>query len=288
MLTLRLDSSSSRILSVIPSLNALPAFLSSTGYQNPSDESNTAFNMAFNTPLLFFPYIKDRPEYMAAAGQYMGVWRDSQTSWLNVYPFEDEVKRMMPTTAATAEEDNVSSSVEEDQRILFVDVGGALGQQCRAVRKKFPHLKGRVINQDLAAMLDARTTTAGDDDVEFMVHDFFQPQDKLGREFVDLPYPLYLSLAHTLTYLTYHTLTHYFILNTKASLTYTEAPLFFYLRNVLHDWPDHLCIKILTNLRDALLLANPKSAHGPKILIDEVAVPEVGASRYVVNLDMVM
>lgn len=59
--------------------------------------------------------------------------------------------------------------------------------------------------------------------------------------------------------------------------------MFFYLRNV-HDWPDELCVTILSHLRDVLVKA-PKSA---KILIDEMAVPEVGASRYVTNLDMVM
>lgn len=200
-----LRSVSSRILSVIPSLNALPSFLSSTGYKNPSDESNTAFNKAFDTPLLYFPYIKDRPEYMAAAGQYMGVWRDGQTSWLNVYRFEDEVKHMVPVAAAG----NVSASAEEEQRILFVDVGGALGQQCRALRKKFPHLKGRVISQDLAAMLDARTANTDDDGVEFMVHDFFQPQDKLGREW-------WTFLSHlTRTYFFPFTRLHRFTLYTE-------------------------------------------------------------------------
>ena len=60
--------------------------------------------------------------------------------------------------------------------------------------------------------------------------------------------------------------------------------MFFYLRNVLHDWDDASCVTILSHLRDVMIKA-PKSA---KILIDEMAVPEMGASRYVTNLDMVM
>ena len=75
----------------------------------------------------------------------MGIWRDSDTDWLNAYPFEEEVKRMKA----------LREYKDSDEGILFVDVGGALGSQCQLVRKKFPHLQGRVINQDLAEMLRA-------------------------------------------------------------------------------------------------------------------------------------
>ncbi len=60
--------------------------------------------------------------------------------------------------------------------------------------------------------------------------------------------------------------------------------MFFYLRNIFHDWDNESCVAILSHLRDVLMKA-PNSA---RILIDEMAVPEMGASRYVTNLDMVM
>ncbi|KAJ9602488.1 hypothetical protein H2200_013031 [Cladophialophora chaetospira] len=218
------------VLNVVPAWMQLPQVLADNNYKATHDVGKTVLNRAFGTSLPFFEYLKQHPRNMQAAGQYMGVWRDSEANWLNAYPFEEEVKRM------TALRGNVNSNDE----ILFVDVGGALGHQCQLVRQKFPHLKGRVINQDLAEMLQAAPPPP--DDVEFMVQDFFQPQQV------------------------------------------REAPMFFYLRNVLHDWPDDSCVTILSHLRDALLKA-PESA---KILIDEMAVPEFGASRYVTNVDMVM
>lgn len=45
----------------------------------------------------------------------------------------------------------------------------------------------------------------------------------------------------------------------------------YYLRNILHDWPDSSCINILFNLRGAL-------APDSMILIDETVLPDIGAS----------
>ena len=98
----------------------------------------------------------------------MGVWRDGEANWLNAYPFE-EVKRM------TARRGSINSNDE----VLFVDVGGALGHQGQLVRQKFPHLNGRVINQDLAEMLQAAPPPACN--IEFVAQDFFQPQQLQGK-----------------------------------------------------------------------------------------------------------
>lgn len=56
---------------------------------------------------------------------------------------------------------------------------------------------------------------------------------------------------------------------------------FYYLRNVLHDWPDEKAIAILGHLRDAL-------EPGSSILIDEIVMPTVGAHWKATSLDLVI
>ncbi|KAJ9610291.1 hypothetical protein H2200_005068 [Cladophialophora chaetospira] len=48
---------------------------------------------------------------------------------------------------------------------------------------------------------------------------------------------------------------------------------FFYLRRILHDWPDEDCLKILAHLKDAMADGRGES----RILIDEVVLPDMGA-----------
>lgn len=76
-------------------------------------------------------------------------------TWLDVYPVEEMARSPGP------------------EEPLFVDVGGGLGHQCIALRERFPHLKGRVILQDIPQTL---THAIHHDEVEIMVQDFFQPQ----------------------------------------------------------------------------------------------------------------
>ncbi|KAK5994458.1 Demethylsterigmatocystin 6-O-methyltransferase [Cladobotryum mycophilum] len=56
---------------------------------------------------------------------------------------------------------------------------------------------------------------------------------------------------------------------------------FYYLRNILHDWPDEKAIAILSHLKDAL-------APGSQILIDEIIMPNVNAHWHSTSLDMIM
>jgi demethylsterigmatocystin 6-O-methyltransferase len=55
----------------------------------------------------------------------------------------------------------------------------------------------------------------------------------------------------------------------------------YYMRNILHDWPDAECIKILQNIKAAMA---PES----KLLIDEMVIPMKGAPRIAMQTDMVM
>ncbi|KAL2865424.1 O-methyltransferase-domain-containing protein [Aspergillus lucknowensis] len=56
---------------------------------------------------------------------------------------------------------------------------------------------------------------------------------------------------------------------------------FYYLRRILHDWPDTLCIKILQNLRSAM-------ADDSQILIDEVVLPDTKVPWQSTMADLMM
>jgi demethylsterigmatocystin 6-O-methyltransferase len=81
-------------------------------------------------------------------------------TWLSVYPLREK-------TADCGPED-----------VIFVDVGGSIGHQCKALREKYPDLQGRVILQDLAHTIRGRIEYPG---VEGMAHDFFDEQPVKGN-----------------------------------------------------------------------------------------------------------
>ncbi|KAH6652311.1 o-methyltransferas-like protein [Truncatella angustata] len=56
---------------------------------------------------------------------------------------------------------------------------------------------------------------------------------------------------------------------------------FYYLRNVLHDWPDETCIEILSQISIAL-------GSESQILIDEMVLPNVGVTWEATTIDLTM
>lgn len=65
----------------------------------------------------------------------------------------------------------------------------------------------------------------------------------------------------------------------------TEQPVkgarIYYLRDVLHDWPDHVCETILSRIIDAM-------SDQSVILIDDLVLPATGAHWYATGLDLAM
>jgi demethylsterigmatocystin 6-O-methyltransferase len=55
-----------------------------------------------------------------------------------------------------------------------------MGQQCTAIRDKFPHLVGRIILEDLPAVVSRAKVPAG---VEVLQHNFWYPQPIKGAKF---------------------------------------------------------------------------------------------------------
>ncbi|PQE29490.1 sterigmatocystin 8-O-methyltransferase protein [Rutstroemia sp. NJR-2017a WRK4] len=103
----------------------------------------------------------------------------------------------------------------------WVDVGGGYGQKTVALKAAFPQLQGRFIVQDVPYVINGAVKKEG---IEYLVHDFFTEQ------------PIKGTLHHP---------------KQSSSPTDLGAPAY-YLRQVLHDFPDDQCITILTELHKAM------------------------------------
>lgn len=91
---------------------------------------------------------------------YMTAQRESLPTWLEGFPFEQKLwQNVGPETP------------------LFVDIGGAAGHQCVALKGKFPHVPGRIILQDLPAVIKLFNPAEG---IEPMSYDFWTPQPIKG------------------------------------------------------------------------------------------------------------
>lgn len=134
-------------------------------------------------------------------------------------------------TSFPVEKLRLSPEDVEKERALFVDVGGSAGHQCLNLRQTHPELKGRIILEDQASVISAL-------DHNQLTSQGIQPT---AHDFFT-PQP-----------------------------TPAQGARAFYLRNIMHDWPDDKCIEILQHLKDAM-------ADDSMILIDEMVLPDTGAS----------
>lgn len=143
-----------------PILQATPSYLAENHYQNPSDNTKTPFQKAWNTELPAFLFFEQQPELAGYFGAFMAVQRGEMPGWLTVYPIEEETRGWDP------------------EEPVFVDMGGGFGHQCLDLTTKYPTLPGRVILQDLPHTVDKAVPMKG---VELTVHDFFTPQTVKGN-----------------------------------------------------------------------------------------------------------
>ncbi|CAD6578694.1 MAG: hypothetical protein ASARMPRED_008804 [Alectoria sarmentosa] len=203
-----------------PNWNKLPAFLKETHYRNPTDFMNAAFHKAHNTTLHFMNFLATRPDFQRSFHVYMSGLDQGQTDWLDFFPVEEEIGK---------------GARQDPESIIFVDIRGGMGRECLALKKRYPRLPGRFINQDLPQFLSDQTL----DGVESMAYNLFNPQ------------PL------------------------KDAQVY-------YLRDILHNWNNRFCHKILENIRAAM---DPSYS---KVLINQWVVPTQRVSLLMIHQDFNM
>jgi demethylsterigmatocystin 6-O-methyltransferase len=110
------------------------------------------------------------PQHLKTLGHLMAMQRGDH--WIDSFPVEKEV----------------GSFSAEPEKAVLVDVGGGFGQQAVEFKTKFPNLPGRLVVQDIPGTLAGAKPING---IEFMAHDFFQPQTIKEAKFYYLRHVLH-------------------------------------------------------------------------------------------------
>ncbi|KAI1643535.1 S-adenosyl-L-methionine-dependent methyltransferase [Daldinia loculata] len=123
----------------------LPAFLRLHAYNPPDAKSETAFalgNRVSPEEATFFDWLKTRPENARNFNVFMGSHRTGVRTWLDRPEIINEITDAFKKVTARKEGG-------EEKGVSFVDIGGGIGHQCKAFKKRVPNLKGTIILEDL-------------------------------------------------------------------------------------------------------------------------------------------
>ncbi|KAI8627846.1 S-adenosyl-L-methionine-dependent methyltransferase [Xylariaceae sp. FL1651] len=135
-----------------------------------------------------------------------------------------------------------SGSTSEQTRVLLVDVGGGVGHEILEMHKKHPNLPGQLILQDQPSVIDQANASG------------------------NLPGAI-TAVAHDFF--------------EPQPVEYHGARAYF-MRLILHDWPDAKCAIILSHLRNAMVKGYSK------LLINEAVLRDTGAPWQQTSLDWTM
>jgi len=126
-------------------------------YKGRDEKNETAFNVAFNTPLPMFGWLKGEPEHAARFGRLMGAMKSAPSY---------DVQHLV---------NGYDWPVWGKGKV--VDVGGSAGHASIAIAQKHQDLT--FVVQDLGYVVDQSKDLLPQEvksRVEFMPHDFFSPQ----------------------------------------------------------------------------------------------------------------
>ncbi|KAF7596441.1 hypothetical protein BBP40_001748 [Aspergillus hancockii] len=211
-----------------PAIQAYPSFFAETNYQEITSNTKTPFQKAFNTDLTNFAWLAQHPKEFDVMQRVMTTLKSSDWT-IGFTHFEAEAR-------------TINNFPRGSNRPFLVDVGGGHGHQCIQLLNKFPNLSGWLVLQDLPQAVDKLPSIDG---VDVVAHDFFQPQEVKGK------------YIHTT----------YFAPYPSSPTDLFQGAKFYYLRRILHDYPDAQCVQILKILAAGM-------ASDSQLLIDEMVLPE--------------
>ncbi|KAL2870602.1 S-adenosyl-L-methionine-dependent methyltransferase [Aspergillus lucknowensis] len=200
----------------MPTLAKLPEYFREHDYRIPREYSRSPMRWAVGQSQ--FEWLAQRRHQQVLFNSYMLSRREGKLAWFDVYPMD----RLMDPPLV-------------DESILLIDVGGNQGHDLNRFQKKYPDAPGRLILQDLPAVLAGHTCEG----IEVMPYNFMDLQP------------------------------------VKGARTY-------YFRAIFHDWPDHVCHKILQNTVSAM-----DPAHSRIIIVDFV-LPDTETPLLQASLDIQM
>jgi hypothetical protein len=144
------------------SVMKMPESIKETGWKNPSGDP-AIFQKAFGSDMNVFKFLGGHPSSLTDFLNLMAGQRFNRRDWFEFFPVQEQLL----------------DAVNSDSDPLLVDVGGAQGFELQQFKKKFPHAKGKLILQDLPAVIDAITEL--EDDIVPMKYNFFTPQRVEGK-----------------------------------------------------------------------------------------------------------
>ncbi|KAL1873646.1 hypothetical protein Plec18167_006163 [Paecilomyces lecythidis] len=143
----------------------LPEYLARINYRNPGSGLDSPFQFAYGTTKHWFEWAAENPPVLSQFGNHMSAYHQGRPSWMDpdFYPIED----------------NLLTGVDiKPHDVLLVDVGGSLGHDLEELLDKHPTIPGRLILQDLPAVIQQARNYNGR--IEPMAHDFFSVQPVKG------------------------------------------------------------------------------------------------------------
>ena len=138
-------------------------FFREKGYEVPTNDSDGAFQWAFNTKQSYFEHIHSDPERSRDFNTFMAGSRNTRSHWTDWFPVQSKI---------------ISGASSVPKEILLVDVGGGNGHDLIRFLTKYPDSCGRLILQDLPALI--QNLEGLDPGIQAMGHDFFNPQSIRG------------------------------------------------------------------------------------------------------------
>ncbi|CAI7669482.1 unnamed protein product [Penicillium manginii] len=144
---------------------ALPSHLRKNNFRNPTDGTDCAFQLGYDTKDHFFEFLGTHPICAKQFNNHMSAYRQGRPSWMDAGFYD------VPGLADLA---------TEDEYVLIVDMGGSLGHDLSELRRKWPHVPGRFVLQDLPAVIQQAQTMNLHQSIETMEHDFFTEQPVKG------------------------------------------------------------------------------------------------------------
>ena len=151
--------------------SAIPYMRSNGGrfLQFPDKDKEEISLAHFAHGMSLWELFQAEPEHLANFSAYLSGRRgDMVGNWFDIWPAKEHIVRMV-------------QQAPDDERPLVVDVGGNVGYDLQAFRKRFPELKGSLILQDLPDNIGNAKTLLDGDEIEAMEYDFFTPQPVKGQ-----------------------------------------------------------------------------------------------------------
>ncbi|RJE25001.1 O-methyltransferase [Aspergillus sclerotialis] len=185
------------------------------GYKNPEDAYDAPFQLAYNTKSHYFEWLSQNPaeqevfnSVMTRTQKYRGA------DWFEFYPVQEKL-RVIP------------------DRVLLVDIGGGVGHDITAFKRRFPDLPGKLVLQDLPQVINTIKEPLSEG-IMAIGYNMFEPQPISGA---------------------------------RA----------YYMRTVLHDFPDKQALDALARIRDAMAEDSVLLVH-EHTMSDSLSVPPLAAT----------